>query len=92
MEMQNISLSHKENNSISLGWCMKALEMGWSMKTDKKQFHNLYNDYYPGFIFSARNVGPWGEMQIKYWMSTLQPGRMLFVFHEEELRRVLAID
>lgn len=65
MGKQNISLSHKENNSISLRWCMKALEKGWSMNADKKQFHNFYNGYYPGFIFSARNVDPWGEMEIK---------------------------
>lgn len=70
---------------------MKAPGKGWSMRADKKQFHNLFHGYYPGFIFSARNVGPWGEMQIKYWTSTLQLGRMLFVFHDEELRRVLAI-
>lgn len=41
------------------------------MNSDKKQFYNLYDGYYPGFIFSARNVGPWGEMQNKYGMSTL---------------------
>lgn len=61
------------------------------MNSDKKQFHNLYNCYYPGFIFSARNVGSWGEMQNKYGMSTLWLGRMLSVFQDEELRRILAI-
>lgn len=61
------------------------------MNLDKKQFYNLYNGYYCGFIFSAKNVGPWGEMQNKYGVSTLWLGRMLFVFHEEELRRVLVV-
>lgn len=35
--------------------------------------------------------GSWGKLQNKYGKSTHCLGRMLFVFHDEELRTVLAI-
>lgn len=58
-------MSHGEDNPISLECFMKGTKRGESMNSDKKPFHNVYDVYYPAFIFFARNAGPEGEMRNK---------------------------